>query len=245
MKGKKRWFIVLGILLLVGGVSAWTMGWFDSNPANDPEVIRLQEKMATMHQQRSAGKLSDTDRTRMREQFHREVQQLSEEQRRALFHKGHQAMREAMRKRIDEYFTLPPEKRTAALDRAIDEMERFRREREAQGPPPGRGHPGDSPPEGGPPGAGRRRGPRPAGSQDMAERRQQRMKRMLDSTTPEGRAKMHAYHEAMRERRKERGLPEHPFGPRRGTIATLRVPLPWSYRLPHWQSQWHTGDVGF
>ncbi len=225
MKGKKKWFIVLGVLLLVGGVSAWAMGWFRSDPANDPEVIRLEQKMATMHQQRSQGKLSETDRTRMRGEFHREVQQLSEEQRRALFHKGHEAMREAMQRRIDEYFTLPPEKRTAALDRAIDEMERFRREREAQGPPPGRGHPGGGPPEGGPPGdgppggrppgAGGRRGPRPAGSQDMAERRQQRMKRMLDSTTPEGRAKMHAYHEAIRERRKERGLPEHPFGPPR------------------------------
>jgi hypothetical protein len=128
-----------------------------------------------------------------------------------------------MRQRIDAYFTLPPAQRQAELDRQIKQEEMMRKAFETAGKvagffgggPPGGGQAtgsnaqggqgGSGPPGGGPPGGG----PPQNASQDSSNKWR---KGIIDSTTPEQRARYVEYRRAMDQRRKELGMPSG--GPR-------------------------------
>jgi len=108
-------------------------------------------------------------------------------------------MMQRMEERMDQFFALSPEEQQDALDEQIDRMERWRQRRE-QGngnrEQSGRGRGGPD------------RGRRGDGPRDPNEWR----RRMLDSTSPELRAKFTEFSRLMSDRRKERGLPPGGFG---------------------------------
>jgi hypothetical protein len=128
---------------------------------------------------------------------------------------GGSMFRTAMRQRIDAYFALPPAKRQAELDRQIKQEEMMRNAFETAskvagffgGGPPGGGDRGGQAggQSGGPPGGG----PPTGGSQEGVNKWR---KQIIDSTTPEQRARYVEYRRAMDQRRKELGMPSG--GPR-------------------------------
>ena len=128
-----------------------------------------------------------------------------------------------MRARIDSYFTAPPEKRKAELDRQIDQEEMMRKAFEAGravagmfggGQPAGQSGAAQGAAGQGAAGQGGQQaaqanggrsggGPPQSGSE---EDRNRWRKSIIDSTTPEQRARYVEYRRAMDERREQRGL---------------------------------------
>ncbi|MFW6157732.1 MAG: hypothetical protein ACOC8E_00070 [Planctomycetota bacterium] len=123
----------------------------------------------------------------------------SEDERRAFRRAVRPLMRKMHEKRMETYFELPEDERTACLDEQIDEMlehrkrwEERRKQREAE---QGSGdNPSSSSSE---PERPRRRGPGPS---------LQWIKQRIEHSTPEERATRQAYHEAIRKRMEERGI---------------------------------------
>lgn len=188
------------ILLLAGGIWA-----FVSRP--DPEVERLKQMQDTMLAATEPGKRPS------REQFERmrkEMDKLTDSQRRQVMQHGHANMRRFMDKQLDDYFDAPPEKRQEILDQHIGHMEKMRKEmekRRAARPSGGRQGPAarGGPGAGGPPkGHGRGRRNR------TPEARSERHNRMLDHVSPERRAKWSAYFSDLQKRRIALGLPAWP-----------------------------------
>lgn len=124
--------------------------------------------------------------------------EMSEEQREAFRENVRPLFRRLMRERMDEYFAMSKQEKNVYLDKAIDDMNRFRKEREARrrqretsgetsstekrpGPPRGDGE-------------RHRRGPSP-----------DRMRRFIEKTDPEDRAKMMQFMKDLTDRVVERG----------------------------------------
>jgi hypothetical protein len=130
---------------------------------------------------------------------------LTPEQRRAIWASLRDRMEQEMDRRMDEYFTAAtPEARDAVLDRHITEfqarmkeMERHRAERErTAGPQSGPAQ------ASGPSSDGERRGPGPNGQPPSREQR----KRWSESRDPDRAARRMAYFTAMRQRAEKRGI---------------------------------------
>jgi predicted Holliday junction resolvase-like endonuclease len=169
-------------------------------------------------------------------QIREKIESLPENLRREAGRRGGNVFRNTMQTRINAYFSLPSDQRQAELDRQIHQEELFRKAWEASrsdggrpgGPPRGMaanggpggggggggGGPGGA--GGGPGGAGGGAGgggpggpggggPPRGGSE---EDRNRWRKNMIDSTTPEQRARYVEYRRAMDARREQRGLPQ-------------------------------------
>jgi len=222
---RKRWLGTgIVVLLLVVG-AAWGFGYLGGS-GEDPAVTSIRKQMNDLREKENT--LTDAQRRAMHDQMRKQINALQPEQRHELFASRHEHFRERMEQRMNEFFALPPAKRTAALDAFINEMEKRRREGPA-GFGPGQGR------RGGPPGAnrsGNRNGPNtganrqgndargpggrpPRGPRDP-EARMDRYKRRLSHSSPEMRSKMTEFRRLLNQRRKERGLPEIRRGPPRG-----------------------------
>jgi hypothetical protein len=121
---------------------------------------------------------------------------LAEPERRRLRENLAPVVRQMHKRRMNRYFELPPEERTAYLDELIDEMRR---------------HAGAGPGGSGPDRAGRRParrsaedGPPPPGPPRGLT--PERIKRHIESTSPEDRARFMQFHKAVRRRMEERGI---------------------------------------
>jgi hypothetical protein len=225
-----------GILLLLSGavwaVVAWSGG--DRHPAvpKDLTVASLQA------QADDPAKIAQT----MRDV--RERKDLTEEQRREVFHNARQVFEAEMDKSLDEYFTAPPEQKTAVLDRQIDRMQQAMK---AMGPGGGPGW-GRRPDGGGQPNG--QRGPRADGQNDRPQggpggppgqgneaRRQDGQnrgpgggrggmstpdarKRRSESRDPDRTARRMAFFGAVAARAKERGI-QMPFPGGRGPMGGM------------------------
>lgn len=124
---------------------------------------------------------------------------------------GRAAMEQAMEKRMNGFFEVAPEQRTAYLDKMIDEMQERRRQMPPRGAGDRSGEPrpqvsGQNQAEGGSPQSGQAR--RGGG----ARRGPEGMRARQERSTPEQRAKRTEFFEAMRNRMKERGLDFRPGG---------------------------------
>ncbi len=229
---RSRWprvLVMCVVLLAVGG----GVGWYYAYGRENPDVTRARELMAQLAPD-SKDPLPDDKRRDAFRELRTVAERLPEDQRSQLFRDGPMGrMRQRMQKEISGYFEQPAEQRVAYLDQRIDDMEsrmaRWRErassgdqgERRARveggrggggpgdgGPPSGGatgGGPGPGGPGGGPGGDGRRGGPRGGGTD---EQRRERMRGFLEDTTPEERAQASEFMRAMRERRKQRGLPD-------------------------------------
>lgn len=217
-----KWLAGIALLALLAFLIAWLGGWIRFT--TDPRVAEIRKLQEEARQKFAASggpqTLAEaTEAVTMMATIRQKVEALPPNLRPQAERSGGSVFRSAMRQRIDAYFTLPPEKRQAELDRQIKQEEMMRKAFETAGKvagffgggPPGggqgsaQGGQAGSQGGGGPPGGG----PPQGASQDASNKWR---KGMIDSTTPEQRARYVEYRRAMDQRRKELGMPS--WGPR-------------------------------
>lgn len=233
--GRGFWLAVLGGIAALALLVAWLLGWisFGTDP-RVAEIQKLQEEARTQFAEGGGPKTiaEATAAVTAMNTIRAKVEALPPNLRPQVERQGSSVFRTAMRARIDTYFTTPPEKRKAELDRQIDQEEMMRKAFEAGrtvagmfgggaaaagGQPAGQGGAGQaaSGQTGGGAGgtagsAGPGGGGRPGGGPPQSgseEDRNRWRKSMIDSTTPEQRSRYVEYRRAMEERREQRGLP--------------------------------------
>ena len=206
---KRTVCIVAGVLLAIGG-TVWAL-----RSGADPQVEKILDMQKELF---SSGKMPQPEQ---RKEIQMAVDQLTPKQREkldtAMFEAGPPKRMPFISDAIDDYFAAPPDKRNEVLDKQIQEMDKLMASmRPPQGQPAAGASQGQAAPGQGanngtaPPSPGPNRGP---------DRRQQWRNRMLDSTTPEQRAKFTAYFGALQQRRIELGLPAFPPFPGRPASA--------------------------
>lgn len=213
-----KWLAGVALLALLAFLVAWLGGWirFTTDP-RVAEIQKLQEEarqkfVATGGPQTLA---EATDAVTMMATIRQKTEALPANLRPQVERSGGSVFRSAMRQRIDAYFALPPAKRQAELDRQIKQEEMMRSAFETAskvagffgGGPPGGGDRGG---QGGGQSGGPPRGGPPAGASQEGVNKWR--KQIIDSTTPEQRARYVEYRRAMDQRRKELGM--SPGGPR-------------------------------
>lgn len=193
--------VVACMVALAGGAVLLWAGWPgppDPSTQSPEEVTKymaskdfgklsIERKQQYLQQAREAGRLE------FRRGFRGE--DLSEQQRRQLFENMAEVGRQRMRERLDAFFELSQDQRDEYIDRMLDQWQ----SRSAGSPGDGGASRPDDSAEQQEQAAGddgpRRRGPTP-----------ERMKRMLENTDPEDRARMGEFMKAMRKRMDERGM---------------------------------------
>lgn len=220
------WSALGGVLLAVGLIVAWFLGWISLG--TDPRVAEIRQLQAE-----TGGQFAETGPRTLAEAtaavtamntIRAKVEALPPHLRPQVEQQGRNTFRTAMRKRIDAYFTAPPEQRQAELDRQIDQEEMMRMAFEAgravtsmmgggqQAGPSGGGGSGQQ--QAGQ-GVGQQQAGPPAGGPTRSgseEDRNRWRKTMIDSTTPEQRARYVEYRRAMEKRREQRGLQSPGWG---------------------------------
>ena len=223
--GRGFWLAVLGGIAALALLVAWLLGWisFGTDP-RVAEIQKLQEEARTQFAEGGGPKTiaEATAAVTAMNTIRAKVEALPQNLRPQVERQGSSVFRTAMRARIDTYFTTPPEKRKAELDRQIDQEEMMRKAFEAgrtvagmfgggaAGGQGGAGQAASGQTGGGAggtggPGGGRQGGGPPQGGSE--EDRNRWRKSMIDSTTPEQRSRYVEYRRAMEERREQRGLP--------------------------------------
>lgn len=216
------WLAVLAGVAVLAVLVAWLLGWISFG--TDPRVAEIQKMQEEARAQFAEGggprTVADaTAAVTAMNTIRAKVDALPPHLRPQVERQGGSVFRTAMRARIDSYFTAPPEKRKAELDRQIDQEEMMRKAFEAgravagmfgggqsggqQASQGGAGQGGAA--QGGQQAGGSRPGGPPQGGSE--EDRNRWRKSMIDSTTPEQRARYVEYRRAMDERREQRGLP--------------------------------------
>jgi len=220
-----RWAGGLLLLALLAFLVAWLFGWIRFT--TDPRVAEIRTLQEETRQKFVAtggpSTLAEaTEAVTAMATIRQKVEALPANLRPQVERNGGNMFRSAMRARIDAYFSLPPEKRQAELDRQIKQEEMFRKAFETAGAVMGAF--GGGPPGGGQQGGGQQSGGQNSGGQQNAgppggpprggseEDRNKWRKGIIDSTTPEQRARYVEYRRAMDERRQQMGLPAR--GPR-------------------------------
>jgi len=227
-----RWLLILLALGLAAFLVAWLLGYV--RLTTDPRIVEIQKMQAEAQQQFTAnGGPQTLDEAKQAvaamSQIREKIEALPENMRREAGRQGGNVFRNTMQTRINAYFSLPPDQRQSELDRQIKQEELFRQAWESSRPAgggqggqpggtasnggagggggpggagggPGGGGPGG--PGGGGPGGPGGGGPPRGGSE---EDRNRWRKNMIDSTTPEQRAKYVEYRRAMEARREQLG----------------------------------------
>jgi hypothetical protein len=216
------WLAVVAGVAVLAVLVAWFLGWISFG--TDPRVAEIQKMQEEARAQFAEGGgprtvVEATAAVTAMNTIRAKVDALPPHLRPQVERQGGSVFRTAMRARIDSYFTAPPEKRKAELDRQIDQEEMMRKAFEAgravagmfgggqsggqQASQGGAGQGGAA--QGGQQAGGSRPGGPPQGGSE--EDRNRWRKSMIDSTTPEQRARYVEYRRAMDERREQRGLP--------------------------------------
>jgi hypothetical protein len=214
------WLAVLAGIALLAVLVAWLLGWisFSTDP-RVAEIQKMQEEARTQFAE-GGGPRSVAEATAAvtaMNTIRAKVEALPPHLRPQVERQGSSVFRSAMRARIDSYFTAPPEKRKAELDRQIDQEEMMRKAFEAgravagmfgggqaSGSQAGQGAAGQGGQQAGQASGGRSGGGPPQSGSE--EDRNRWRKSIIDSTTPEQRARYVEYRRAMDERREQRGL---------------------------------------
>ena len=233
MRKAGRWALIMLGLALMAFLVAWLLGYV--RLTTDPRIVEIQKLQAEAQKQFMAnGGPQTLDEAKAAVasmgQIREKIEALPENMRQEAGRRGGNVFRNTMQTRINAYFSLPADQRQAELDRQIKQEELFRKAWESSrpagggqgGPPrgmagnggPGGGGPGPNAggagggpggPGGGGPGGGvpgGRGGPPRGGSE---EDRNRWRKNIIDSTTPEQRARYVEYRRAMEARREQLG----------------------------------------
>lgn len=209
-------WIALGSLMLVVGLAAGG-GWWWWSSREDPRITEFRQFTQDLAKQYPIneppkGMLDMAARMTAAVGWFAKVQALPEHLRRAAFKEGEKVMMASMQNTVNGYFTTPPEKREAYLDKQINGFDSMRKMFEGNRSQlasmmPNRGQ------GGGPPGAGGPGGP-PGGRSRSEEDRNAWRKNMIDRSTPQQRARFNEFFGAMERRMQERGM-QPGGGPRR------------------------------
>lgn len=203
LTSNRKLLIAVGVCMVVlaGGAMLLWAGWRgppDPSTQSPEEVTKylasedfgklsIEQKQQYLQQAREAGRLE------FRRGFGGE--DLSQQQRRQLSENMADVGRQRMRERLDAFFELPQDQRDEYIDRMLDSLQR----RSAGSSGGARASRPDGSTEQQEEAADddrpRRRGPTPEG-----------LKRMLENTDPEDRARMGEFMKAMRKRMDERGM---------------------------------------
>ncbi len=221
-----RWSAGAVAAVLLVATIAWWLGWFGL--ATDPRLVEIRTLQTEAQRQFAAqggpNTLAEASAAVAAMNAIREkVESLPEPLRDAARQNGGNFFRSTMRARINAYFALPPAERQGELDRQIKQEELFRQAWEAARSPrqasgdaaAGAGAAGSTAAAGGPgggaasPGGPGFGGPPRGGSE---EDRNRWRKNIIDTTSPEQRARYVEYRRAMDARRSQLGLA--PRGPR-------------------------------
>ncbi len=213
-----RWIAAVAVLGLLAFLVAWLGGWIRFT--TDPRVAEIQKLQEEARQKFVAtggpSTLAEaTEAVTAMATIRQKTEALPESLRPQVERTGGGMFRSAIRQRIDAYFALPPAKRQAELDRQIKQEEMMRNAFETASKVAGffGGGGGGGPPGGGPggPGSGNQQGGN-ASQPPTQDNSNKWRKGIIDSTTPEQRARYVEYRRAMDQRRKELGMPSG--GPR-------------------------------
>ena len=232
-----RWLLILLALAFLAFLVAWLLGYVRlTTDPRVAEIQKLQAEAQQQFMANGGPQTLDEAKAAVAAmgQIREKIEALPENMRREAGRRGGNVFRNTMQTRINAYFSLPPEQRQAELDRQIKQEELFRKAWEASRPAGGRqgGPPGGVAASGGPgggggpggagggpggaggggPGGGGPGGPGgpggggpPRGGSE--EDRNRWRKNMIDSTTPEQRARYVEYRRAMEARREQLGTP--------------------------------------
>ena len=230
-----RWLLLLLALGFLGFLVAWLLGYVRlTTDPRILEIQKLQADAQKQFMANGGPQTLDEAKAAVAVmgQIRDKIDALPETMRREAGRRGGNVFRNTMQTRVNAYFSLPPEQRQAELDRQIKQEELFRQAWAASrpagggrgGPPgaaianggpagggPGGAGPGGAGPGGAGPGGagGGPRGGGPGGGgppRDGSEEERNRWrKNMIDSTTPEQRAKYVEYRRAMDARREQLG----------------------------------------
>jgi hypothetical protein len=179
LRNRKRLAGALAVLMLFL-LGVWAFGHYQRG-RHLAQVQELRQQLAG----EAGRKLSADQRRELRRRFGEELKQLSPDQRRDLTKDRRDAMRDKLRK----FFQLSKMDRTAALDSAIDRMEKGRKQRDS-----------------GTVGAATGPGPKGGWGSRSPQERERLRKLWLDATTPEERAQRAEYFRQLSQRRQQRGL---------------------------------------
>lgn len=199
MDKRKRITAAALLSLLILAIGVW---WFGFRKDQQVESVRQLQADAFNEKTRD---LPEEQRREKFRQFREAYGQLSESQRREIRKEQSRGMQGRMTGQIHTYFELPNAKRIAFLDKQINEMEKRRRESAKRGNSGRERGPGS---RGGTESRGRGSRETKPSEGDREDRRDRRKRGYLDGTTPQQRAEMAEFMDALRERREERGLPE-------------------------------------
>jgi len=235
MRKAGRWALIMPALALLAFLVAWLLGYVRlTTDPRVAEIQKLQAEAQKQFMANGGPQTLDEAKAAVAAmgQIREKIEALPENMRREAGRQGGNVFRNTMQTRINAYFSLPADQRQAELDRQIKQEELFRKAWESsrpagggQGGPPrgmaGNGGPGGGggpsasgggagggpggPGGGGGPsggGPGGRGGPPRGGSE---EDRNRWRKNMIDSTTPEQRARYVEYRRAMEARREQLG----------------------------------------
>ncbi|MBX9790115.1 MAG: hypothetical protein K2Y37_14455 [Pirellulales bacterium] len=121
-----------GKLLLAGVVMASFVGggWAFWHYRPDPQLLKVREMRVALEQLRDQPGLTDDQRRAQWEGFMQEVEKLSPEQRQALREEREMEREKYFDEQLKQFFALSPTEQRARLDKQIDEMEKWRKERE-------------------------------------------------------------------------------------------------------------------
>ena len=215
-RATKRWMF-LGLTLALALLTGWAV-WSFGGKSEDPritEIRTLQRELAAKYPpgQAISGPADAAARVAAIGQVMAKVQQLPPELRPQAMRVGQDTFRKMLDGKVSTYFSLPAEKRQDFLDQEIRQMEFMRKAFEAGQSVAAFFGGGRSK------SAGEKRGdgvgPRPPlGPPGRSEEDRNRFrKEMIDSTTPEQRARFVEYIGAIERRRGQLGLPAMPPPP--------------------------------
>lgn len=206
---------LVAALLVLGLAGAWALGLFGRR--TDARIVEIQKISEEMSKQMASGGPQNEDEAKAfvqsMGQMREKVEALPEELRGQAFRGGGmgRGFQAAMQANMKAFFSTPPEKRQAELDRQIKREQMMQKAFAAAGGfgggrpgggggpgGPGGGGGGGGPGGGGAGGAGR--GPGGGGNPEAWR------KQMLDNSSPSQRAQMTEFRNAMDQRRQQLGL---------------------------------------
>jgi len=202
---RRLWAALAGLCLVVGLMAGGGWWWWSSR--EDPRIAEFRQftqELAAKYpiNEPPKGMLEMAARVTAAVTWFGKVQALPEELRRAAFKEGEKVMMASMQNTVNGYFTTPPEKRDAYLDKQINGFDSMRKMFEGNRSQfasmmPNRGQGGGQPPSSGPPGGGRSR---------SEEDRNNWRKTMIDRSSPQQRARFNEFFGALERRMRDRGM---------------------------------------
>jgi len=187
--GKKVVWIVL-LLLLAMGATAWAM-----RSGEDPQLAKVKAMRGEIENEN----LSRDQRRELFEKMRPEFEKLTEEQRDGLFADRRRQWEERERKELNEFFAMSADEQKAALDKRIDRMVQWQKERgnrEGRGDRGGRGGGGGG-------SRGQSFGRDANGNVGASARDRSR----IDRSDPQTRAQRDEQRRMMSDRMRQRGIP--------------------------------------